>query len=79
MAGYGTAMLLSYLIGQRKYPIDYQLPRLMTYVLATAALYCVMSLVTEDLNTLPRMAANTALIVAYLALFVVLERPHIER
>ena len=79
VAGYGTAMLLSYLIGQRKYPIDYQLPRLMTYVLATAALYCVMSFLTEQLTPLLRMAANTVLIVAYLALFVVLERPHIRK
>ena len=79
VAGYGTAMVLSYVVGQRKYPIDYHLPRLMVYVLATAALYCVMTLVTEDLNTLPRMTANTALIAAYLSLFAVLEKPQVRR
>ena len=33
VAGYGTAMLLSYLVGQRKYRIDYPVKDMLCYVL----------------------------------------------
>lgn len=38
-AGYGTAALLSYLVGQRKYPIAYDVKGIMRYVFLAAALY----------------------------------------
>ncbi len=39
VAGYGSAMLLSYLVGRRKYPIDYDLRSIGTYALLAAVLY----------------------------------------
>ena len=38
-AGYGTAMLLSYFVGQKKYPIRYDLRSIGIYVLLAAMLY----------------------------------------
>ena len=65
VAGYGTAMLLSYFIGQKKYPIDYKVGRLLFYVAVTAVLYAVMHFVTEGMSDIPRMAINTVLILVY--------------
>ncbi|MDO5571919.1 MAG: lipopolysaccharide biosynthesis protein [Bacteroidales bacterium] len=38
-AGYGVAMLLSYFVGQRKYPIKYDIKSISKYVLLTAVIY----------------------------------------
>ena len=75
VAGYGTAMVLSYVIGQRKYPINYHVSRIFLYVCATAALYCVMQFGTSSLPALPQMGINTVLIILYLALVVKLDLP----
>ena len=75
VAGYGTAMVLSYVIGQRKYPINYHVSRIFLYVCATAALYCVMQFGTSSLSALPQMGVNTVLIILYLALVVKLDLP----
>lgn len=40
-AGYAVAMLLSYFVGQKKYPIDYDLKAIGKYVLLAAVLYVV--------------------------------------
>lgn len=73
VAGYGTAMLLSYFIGQKKYPIDYKVGRLLFYVAVTAVLYAVMHFVTEGMSDIPRMAINTVLILVYVGIVWKLE------
>lgn len=75
VAGYGTAMVLSYVIGQKKYPINYEVGRIMMYVVATAVLYAVMAYVTANLHVALQIAANTVLIVVYLAMVVKLDFP----
>ena len=70
VAGYGTAMLLSYVVGQRKNPIPYPMKDIAVYVVATAALYGLMLLVPDTWPRLLQLAANTLLIVAFLALIV---------
>ncbi len=40
-AGYGVAMLLSYFVGQRKYPIGYDLKSIAVYVIAAGVLFAV--------------------------------------
>ena len=70
VAGYGTAMLLSYFVGQRKNPIPYPMKDIAIYVVATAALYVVMLLVPDTWPRLLQLAANTLLIVAFLALII---------
>ena len=69
VAGYGTAMLLSYVVGQRKNPIPYPVKDIAVYVVATAALYAVMSL-THSLPTWLSLVANTLLIVLFVALII---------
>ena len=40
-AGYGVAMLLSYFVGQKKYPINYDLKAIGNYVALALVLYIV--------------------------------------
>ena len=69
LAGYGTAMLLSFLIGQKKYPIPYDLKAIGLYFAAAALLYTAYVLLGRTgLGPIPRMAVGTLLLLAYCAL-----------
>ena len=56
--GYGVAMLLSYFVGQKKYPIQYDLKAIGMYVLLAAVLYLAAEYVPID-NIYLRMESNT--------------------
>ncbi len=65
VAGYGTAMLLSYVVGQRYYPIAYPLRNIALHTGIAAALFAAMTLV--DLGTWGNLAWRTALLMGYAA------------
>ena len=65
-AGYGTCMLLSYFIGQKKNPVNYPLMDIFKYVMLAAVLY-VIYLACKPLNEWVAMAIDTVLIGIYLA------------
>ena len=67
VAGYGTAMLLSYFIGQKKYPINYPLKSIAVYVLIAALFTTVMLLTPQSLPKALRLAINTLLIILFVA------------
>lgn len=67
VAGYGTAMLLSYFVGQRKYPIDYPLRSMAVYVAIAALFTAIMLLMPRTLPTVLRLGVNTALIFLFVA------------
>lgn len=64
-AGYGTAMVLSYIVGQRKNPIDYPLKSMAVYVGITALFFAIMQSLPEDWPAVWRMGINTVLIIAF--------------
>ena len=66
VAGYGTAMVLSYIVGQRKNPIDYPMLDITLYVLLTAILFVGMML-TADLPTWAELLANTTMVLLFVA------------
>jgi len=66
VAGYGTAMVLSYIVGQRKNPIDYPMLNITLYVLLTAILFVGMML-TADLPTWAELLANTTMVLLFVA------------
>ena len=69
-AGYGVAMTLSYIVGQRKYPIAYPIGRCLSYV-ALAVVLCVgMLLANKHLSMGLAVAANT-LLMAVFAVYLV--------
>ncbi len=73
VAGYGVAMLLSYFVGQKKYPIDYDLKSIGLYFLVTFALYAVSEWLSLD-NTWLRLAANTVLLAFFLVFIIKKEK-----
>lgn len=63
-AGYGTAMVLSYIVGQRKNPINYPVKSIMAYVAITVILFVVM-LLTRDMHAALQMGINTVCILLF--------------
>jgi O-antigen/teichoic acid export membrane protein len=70
VAGYGTAMVLSYIVGQQKNPIPYPMKDIAVYVAATAALFIVMKLIPASWPAQLTLAVNTLLIGIFTALIV---------
>ena len=74
-AGYGTAMVLSYIVGQKKNPIPYPMRSMTGYVLLAVVLYVLITLVPDEWPVLLRLAAGTALVVVYAAYTVWRDMP----
>lgn len=74
-AGYGTAMCLSYIVGQRKYPIRYDLKGIGLYVVVAVALFLVMSAANRMLPAWSALTGNTLLIALFAALIVKRDMP----
>ena len=74
-AGYGTAMVLSYIVGQKKNPIPYPMRSMAGYVLLAVVLYVLIMLVPDEWPVLLRLAAGTALVVVYAAYTVWRDMP----
>ena len=72
--GYGVAMLLSYFVGQKKYPIQYDLKAIGMYVLLAAVLYVAAEYVSID-NIYLRMAYGTVLLLLFIAYVVKRDLP----
>lgn len=67
-AGYGTAMLLSYVVGQRYYPIDYPLKSIAIYVLIALLFFGIMQLTAAYVPQLwLRLLINSGCIVLFVA------------
>ncbi len=70
VAGYGTAMTLSYLTGQRKNPINYPLREIFLYVALTAVLFIGATLANNHLPQWGAIAVNTLLILLFVAVLI---------
>ena len=67
-AGYGTAMILSYFVGQKYYPINYPLKSIGVYVAITLLFFVVMHLAEVYVPKMAlRLVINTACIVLFVA------------
>jgi O-antigen/teichoic acid export membrane protein len=75
VAGYGTAMVLSYVVGQQKNPIPYPMKSIIFYVGMTAVYTALMYLVTPSLPTWAQLSANTLFILGFLAVVVKYDLP----
>lgn len=69
-AGYGTSMILSYFIGQKKNPINYPMRSIMTYIALTLLLTLVMVYIPENWNIWTRLGAKTVLVILFAAYIV---------
>ena len=75
VGGYGTATLLSYFVGQKKYRIDYPLMDIFIYVLAASVLYTGMVYVNGHLSKWPALGVNILLILAFCGLIIKRDLP----
>lgn len=69
-AGYGTSMILSYLVGQKKNPINYPMRCIMTYIALALLLTLVMVYIPESWNIWARLGAKTILVILFAAYIV---------
>lgn len=67
VAGYGSAMVLSYLVGQWKNPIQYPMKDMFLYVALTALFFIIMQSLPESWATWQRVGINTLLILLFVA------------
>ena len=77
-AGYGTAMLLSYFVGQKYYPIDYPVKDLALYLLLAALLFVGITWTNARLGTTAALLVNTVLIAVFAAYIVRKDLPLAE-
>ena len=70
VAGYGTAMVLSYIVGQLKNPINYPMKDIILYVVLTAVLFAAMEYVTTIAPVWAQLIVNTLLIILFLAYII---------
>jgi O-antigen/teichoic acid export membrane protein len=65
-AGYGTAMLLSFFIGQKKYPIKYDMRMILGFFAFAMIIFAgYTALGRTELGQWPMMAIGTVLLLAY--------------
>ena len=67
--GYGIAMVLSYVVGQKKYPIDYELKRIGSYVLLAIVLYIPAMYIPVD-SLILKLLLRTILLFVFIAYIV---------
>ena len=67
LIGYATAMMLSYFVGQKKYPINYPLKSIGIYVLIAIFFFIAITYSNEYLPKIYALAVNTLIIFAFVA------------
>ena len=72
--GYFAAMLLSYIVGQKRNAINYDIKDIFKYVALFGAVYGI-SLVLPIENTILKMACNTILLIIFVAYFIKKDLP----
>ena len=78
LAGYGTAMLLSYILGQKKYPIRYDLKTISIFTILAAAIFALSESIRKgfaDISPVLLMAIDTTFLLLFgAAIFLKLRR-----
>ena len=73
IAGYGTCMVLSYIVGQKKAPIPYNLKSAFLYFAVAVALFFAQKYIHIE-STVWTLVANTALLLVFVAVICLLEK-----
>jgi len=86
-AGYGTAMVLSYIVGQKKNPINYPMKSIAVYVAISILFYVIITWSNNNLSTMLALLVNTGCVIAFLGHIIyhdmpltpILKRLHIKK
>jgi O-antigen/teichoic acid export membrane protein len=69
-AGYGVAMIVSYVVGQKYYPINYPLRSIAYYVLIAAVCYLSMVHIHDNYNLWISLGFNTLVVIFFLSIII---------
>ena len=75
LAGYGTAMLLSYFVGQKKNPIPYPMKSIVFYFIAAMAFYTLMKWGEKYLPSWGSFVWNNLIIVGFIVRIIITDVP----
>lgn len=67
-AGYGTAMLMSWLIGRKKFPVKYDSRSITAFVLIGVSMFTIHSLVLKDFPLWAKLSTDTLFLLIYVFL-----------
>ena len=74
-SGYGVAMLISYVVGQKYYPIDYPLKDIGIYVTLALVAFFVMTVVRDSQPLWFSLAVNTAFVLLFMTVIIKRDLP----
>ena len=74
---YGSMMILSYLIGQKYFPVKYNLIKFAGYLGLSVLLYVISSIIKPDLSIL-RIGFHTVLLMIFLGIVYLIEKPKLS-
>ncbi len=74
---YGSMMILSYLIGQKYFPINYNVRKFIGYLGLSVVLYVISTIIKPDI-ALVSIAFHTFLILIFLAVVFMIEKPNLS-
>ena len=69
-AAYGVSMVVSYVAGQKYYPIRYPLRDIAVYFLLAAVIFCLLTMANDRLPVWAALLVNTLLILLFLAFII---------
>ena len=72
VAGYGVCMVLSFLIGRKKYPVPYETGRILLYMGMAVALY-LLSTIYQPESLVARLAYNTIYLIVFVVVAYILD------
>jgi Na+-driven multidrug efflux pump len=75
---YGSMMILSYLIGQRYFPVNYNLKKFTGYLGFAVVLYLVSANLAPS-SLFLRLFMNCCLLISFVAVAVIVEKPRLSK
>lgn len=69
-AGYGTAMLLSYILGQKYYPIRYEMGRMLLFVVCTLVYFAIYRFALSRFGEIKAMVIGTLILFGYVYMII---------
>jgi O-antigen/teichoic acid export membrane protein len=75
---YGSMMILSYLIGQKYFPVNYNLKKVFGYLGLAVILYLLSSFLSPG-SLILRLAMNTFFLISFLGVAVFIEKPRLSK
>jgi O-antigen/teichoic acid export membrane protein len=75
---YGSMMFISYFIGQKYYPVQYEVGKVLLYLGAATGLFFLAGMIHVE-SKLLSLALNNLFVVAYIALVFLIEKPKLRR